>query len=201
MPRSTRGETARPTSPGGSERVLRADAKLNQDRVLEAAAAAFARPGAETSMKAIARDAGVGIATLYRRFPAREDLIEAVYRNETARLGRSAATLLRKHPPPQALRTWLSKFLDYLLTKEGMAEALPAILAARDGLRMHSRGVLRAAIDEILRAGIADGSLRADVSADDVMMAAGGIGLIAAHEQQRALAARLADLLMDSLTR
>jgi AcrR family transcriptional regulator len=178
---------------------LRADAQENQDRILEAAARVFTSDGADTSLKAIAKEAGVGIATLYRRFPAREDLIEATYRSETARLTGSADELLVRMAPDAALREWMDRFVDYTLAKNGMAEALPAILASRAGLRVHSRDLLRAAIDRMLRAAAAAGTLRADVPADDVMMAVGGVTLIAGHEGQRELASRLLDLLMAGL--
>ena len=179
-------------------RRLRADARLNQDRVLEAAAAMFARTSADTSMKAVAREAGVGIATLYRRFPTREALVEAVYRNETTTLAESAAGMLAHSTPPVALRTWFRAFLTYMSTKNGMAEALPAILADRDGLRLHSRDVLRTAIAQILGAGAADGSLRDDLDPDDVMMAIGGVALIAAHEREADLGTRLSQFLIDA---
>jgi AcrR family transcriptional regulator len=178
---------------------VRADAQENLDRILAAAARRFAQDGADTSLKAIAHEADVGIATLYRRFPTREDLIEATYRNETERLGSRADELLAAMAPDVALRAWMTAFVDYMLTKNGMSEALPAILAARDGLRAHSRDVLRAAIDRILRAAAAADLLRDDVPADDVMMAVGGVTLIASHEHQRALATRLLDLVMAGL--
>jgi AcrR family transcriptional regulator len=181
-------------------RSLRADAQLNRDRLLEAAAAAFARDGADTSLKAIAKEAGVGIGTLYRRFPTRDDLIEATYRNETTRLCESASELLERSDPATALRQWMDRFVDYMLTKHGMSSALPSILAAEDGLRAGTRSRLRDAIATLLATGIQANSLRSDVSADDVMMALGGITLIAGAEQQRDLAARLLDLLMDGLT-
>src|SRR3954447_1683535 len=101
--------------------ALRADARLNRDRLLEAAAEAFAREGADTSLKAIAQQAGVGIGTLYRRFPTREDLIEATYRNETTKLCQSAPRLLETGEPLAALREWMSRFVDYMLTKHGMS--------------------------------------------------------------------------------
>jgi AcrR family transcriptional regulator len=181
-------------------RTLRADAQLNEDRVLEAAASAFGEPGADTSMKAIARAAGVGIGTLYRRFPSREQLIDATYRNETAKLADSAALLLADQLPTAALRSWMDGFVDYILTKHGMAEALPAILASTDGLRTHSRDLLRDAIAALLVAGIEASTMRADIDPNDVLMALGGITLIAENEQQRDLASRLCDLLMDALT-
>ena len=180
-------------------RSLRADAQANYDRLLQVAAGAFARDGADASLKAIAAEAGVGIGTLYRRFPAREDLIEATYRSETARLSESAVTLLEEREPVDALREWMERFVDYMLTKQGMAEALPAILSARDGLRMHTRQVLGEAVVALLDAGIAAGMLRPDASASDVMMALGGITLISEHEHQRELASRLVTLVLDGL--
>jgi len=183
-----------------SPRALRADAQLNQERLLEAAARAFARDGADTSLKAIAQDAGVGIGTLYRRFPSRDDLIEATYRNETARLCERVPELLVASTPRDALRSWAEGFVDYMLTKTGMAEALPGILAAQEGLRRHSRDLLRDAIGTLLAAGIVDGTVRDDVPANDVMMALGGITLIAGHESQRQLASRLLELLLDGLS-
>jgi AcrR family transcriptional regulator len=183
-----------------SPRALRVDAQLNQDRILDAAAAAFAHDGADTSLKAIARDAGVGIGTLYRRFPTRDDLIEATYRNETDRLCERAPALLTQMPPRDALRAWMEAFVDYMLTKHGMAEALPGILAAREGLRLHSRTQLRGAIDTLLAAGVADGSVRHGLSADDVMMALGGVTLIAANEAERELASRLVLLLIAGIS-
>jgi AcrR family transcriptional regulator len=180
---------------------VRADARENLDRILEAAARLFAQDGADTSLKAIAQAADVGIATLYRRFPTRDDLIEATYRNETERLGRRADALLAELAPDAALRAWMGAFVDHMLTKKGMSDALPAILAAREGLRTHSRDVLRAAIDRMLQAAAAADLLRDDVPADDVMMAIGGVTLIASHEHQRALAERLLDLVMAGLRR
>jgi AcrR family transcriptional regulator len=183
----------------GDTRGLRADAQINRDRLLEAAAQAFARDGADTSLKAIAQQAGVGIGTLYRRFPTREDLIEATYRNETTRLCEGAAELLETAAPADALREWMDRFVDFMLTKYGMSDALPSIIAAREGLRAGTRTMLRDAIGTLLDAGARTSTLRGDIPADDVMMALGGITLIAGAEHQRGLATRLLDLLMDGL--
>jgi AcrR family transcriptional regulator len=179
-------------------RALRADARLNQDRLLEAAARAFQQEGADASLKAIAADAGVGIGTLYRRFPTRTDLVEATYRDQTARLAESAGDLLNDHPPLEALRTWMEAFVDYTQTKHGMSDALPAILAAQEGLRARSRELLRDAVAELLAACVSDGSAR-EADPGDVLMAVGGVTLIAAHEDQRELASRLIDLLLAGL--
>ena len=184
-----------------TSRTLRADAQINHDRILEAAAQAFARHGADTSLKAIAMNAGVGIGTLYRRFPTRDDLVEATYRNETARLCECAPALLVEFSPHDAMRLWMERFVDYMLTKNGMADALPAILASQDGLRAHSRELLKDAIQALLDACIEDGALREGVPANDVMMALGGITLIAGRENQRELASRLIDVLLAGLAR
>ena len=180
-------------------RSLRADAQANYDRLLKVAARAFSREGADASLKAIAAEAGVGIGTLYRRFPTRDDLIEATYRNETTRLSESALQMLADRAPVEALREWMEQFVDYMLTKQGMADALPAILASREGLRLHSRKALGEAVATLLAAGTAAGQLRKDVSAGDVLMALGGITLISGHEHQRELASRLISLLVDGL--
>jgi AcrR family transcriptional regulator len=180
-------------------RSLRADAQLNQDRLLEAAAAAFARDGADTSLKGIAKEAGVGIATLYRRFPTRELLIESVYTNETAKLCASAATLLETSSPLLALRSWMDQFVDYMWTKHGMISALRSVLVAEDDI-MYTRGLLADAIATLIAAGARDNSIRDDVAGYDVLMALGGITLIAGDPDQRELGSRLLDLLIDGLS-
>lgn len=180
-------------------RTLRADAQANYDRILEVAAQLFAQEGADTSLKAIAAAAEVGIGTLYRRFPTREALIEATYRSKTNVLCDSATTLLQEYAPVDATRAWMEQFVDYMLTKQGMADALPAILAKREVLRAHSREALAGAVTELINAGTAAGRFRADLSPTDVLMALGGITLISGHEHQRELATRLIDLLLDGL--
>ncbi|GGT15731.1 TetR family transcriptional regulator [Streptomyces chromofuscus] len=179
---------------------MRADAQANYDRLVEAAARTFATEGADTSLKAIAAEAGVGIGTLYRRFPTREDLIEAVYRNQTDRLCSVVPQLLEGHDPVEALRRWMEAVVDYMFTKQGMADALPAILATREGLRLHSREALGEAVSTLLDAGIAAGRVRGGTSPGDVLMAVRGITLISGHEHQRDVASRLITLLRDGLT-
>jgi AcrR family transcriptional regulator len=185
--------------PAETARPLRADAQLNQDRLLDAAARAFAREGADASLKAIAKDAGVGIGTLYRRFPTRERLVEATYRNATANLCAAADELLKIEPPTAALRAWLELFIDYLATKHGMADALHAVLVTQGELRMETRDLLSDALTTLMRAGIADKTIRADVNPDDVLMVLGGVAIIAGDAGQREQARRLLDLLMDGV--
>ena len=122
---------------GAGGRPLRADAQRNRDRLLAVAVRAFSGDAPDVTLESIARDAGVGIGTLYRHFPTREALVEAAYRNELARLCDAAAGLLRAGPPDQATRAWMDRFIDYMTAKRGMADALRA--ARRTILRVTSR--------------------------------------------------------------
>ncbi|MGW1805374.1 TetR/AcrR family transcriptional regulator [Streptomyces sp. NPDC002078] len=183
---------------GGSaaqRRPLRADAQRNEDRLLEAAAAAFARDGASASVKDIARAAGVGVGTLYRRFPSKELLIEAIYRQEVQRLCEAAQQLTATEPPVDALRTWMERFIDFMIAKEGMADAL-AVVLTDDSEKLHTRALLADAIAHLLSAVEGQSAARSGVDARDVLMALGGISLMAAGEEQRELATRLIDLLL-----
>ncbi|MGD1217317.1 TetR/AcrR family transcriptional regulator [Streptomyces krungchingensis] len=183
------GDAARPG------RALRADARRNEDRLLEAAAAAFAQEGAGASVKDIARRAGVGVGTLYRRFPSKELLIEAVYRHEVQRLCEAAPELAATRPPSDALRTWMERFIDFMSAKQGMADALRVVLTD-DNEKLQTRALLAEALDHLLTPARAQSVVRPEVDARDVLMALGGITLIAAGEEQRDLATRLIGLLL-----
>lgn len=113
----------------GAGRPLRADARRNRESILAAAVRVFTAQGLAARMEHIAKEAGVGSATLYRNFPTREALVEAVYRNEVARLCDAAPALLARKPPDEALRAWSRLFLDYVTAKYGMIDALRAIAA------------------------------------------------------------------------
>ncbi|MFG2952971.1 TetR/AcrR family transcriptional regulator [Streptomyces sp. NPDC048291] len=178
-----------------SRRPLRADAQRNEDRLLEAAAATFAREGAGASVKDIAGRAGVGVGTLYRRFPSKELLIEAVYRHEVQRLCEAADELAAALPAAEALRTWMERFIDFMAAKQGMADALRVILTD-ESEKLHTRTLLVDAIARLLNTAEGAPVARPGVDARDVLMALGGISLMAAHEGQRELALRLVDLLL-----
>ena len=112
---------------------VRVDAQRNRTRLIEAARSAFAGPSATAapvSLEAIAREAGVGIGTLYRHFPTREALTEAVYRTELDGVLAQAAVLLREHEPVVALRSWMEAYAAFVTAKRGMAESLRSLLAA-----------------------------------------------------------------------
>jgi AcrR family transcriptional regulator len=180
-------------------RPLRADARRNRDRLLDAAVRAFSREGPEVTLDAIAKDAGVGIGTLYRHFPTRGALVEAAYRNELARLCDAVPELLTALPPDQAMRTWMDRFVDYMTTKRGMKEALRAVVASGGDPFAHSRDRMVEALDLLLRAGAEAGTLRPDADATDLLAGLSGVSLAAGEPAQRPQAGRLLDLLVDGL--
>jgi AcrR family transcriptional regulator len=193
--RHPRGGAVAATDP----RPLRADAQRNRDRLLAVAVRAFSHDGPDVTMEAIARDAGVGIGTLYRHFPTREALVEAAYRSELARLCDSVDGLLADLPPDRATRTWMDRFVDYMTTKRGMADALRAVIASGGNPYAHSRDRLVTALTTLLSAGSAAGTLRSDVEPADVLMALSGVSLAAGEPAQRDVARRVLDLIMDGL--
>ncbi|MCW2879736.1 MAG: TetR/AcrR family transcriptional regulator [Sphaerisporangium sp.] len=185
--------------PATGPRPLRADAQRNRDRLLDVAVRAFSQDGPDVTLDVIAKTAGVGIGTLYRHFPTREALIEATYRNELARLCDAVADLLDTMPPDEATRTWMDRFVDYMTTKRGMADALRAVIASGGDPYAQSRDRLIAAITSLLDAAAAAGTVRSDVEPGDVLATLGGVSLAAGEPAQRDQARRLLNLLMDGL--
>ncbi|WP_433205007.1 TetR/AcrR family transcriptional regulator [Dactylosporangium sp. CS-047395] len=178
---------------------MRADARRNRERLLEAALVAFSKdPTDEVTLERVARDAGVGIGTLYRHFPTREALIEEVYRAELTRLCESAPRLLASLSPDAALRTWMDGFIDYSATKRGLAEALRTVIAAGGQPFAQSRTMMEAALGELLRAAESVG-IRQDVEPYDVLVAMSAISLWVSEPDRREQAGRVLDLLMDGL--
>jgi AcrR family transcriptional regulator len=177
-------------------RPLRADARRNRDQLLAVAVRAFSQDGPDVPLDAIAREAGVGIGTLYRHFPTREALVEAAYRTELDRLCDAAPVLLAGLPPDEALRAWMDRFVDYMTTKRGMADALKAVIASGGNPYAHSRDRMMTAVASLLAAGVSAGALRSDVVPADVLAGLSGVTLAAAGREQ---AGRLLDLLLDAL--
>lgn len=174
---------------------VRADAQRNRDRLLAVAAAAFASDG-PVVLESIAKTAGVGIGTLYRHFPNREALIEAVYRAELEEVSASAGTLLETLPPVLALRRWMDRYAEFVAAKRGMAESLRAMFESGAVAPATTRESIVGAVSQLLAAGAADGSLRADARADDVVSGLLGIFLASGSADQTE---RLLDLLVDGL--
>ncbi|GAA1610065.1 TetR family transcriptional regulator [Nonomuraea maheshkhaliensis] len=180
-------------------RAPRADAARNRDQLLAVATRAFMSAEAEPSMRAIAREAGVGIATLYRHFPTRESLVDAVYRDQVVRLTTGARELLDRLPPAEAMRRWMDLFGDWIATKNGMLDTLLAMIETGEIAHAQTRDELLAAITTILDAGRAAGDLRSDVTAEDIAASLIGIFTVAPRGEREAKAGRLLDLLMDGL--
>ncbi|WP_370943463.1 TetR/AcrR family transcriptional regulator [Amycolatopsis sp. cg5] len=173
---------------------MRADAQRNRDRLVETAARAFADNDPDVTLDAIAKEAGVGIGTLYRHFPTREALVEAAYRSELAKLCDAVPELLENMAPDKAMREWMNRFFDYMATKRVMGDALRAVVASGGNPFSESRGKLTAAISALLRASA--GKLRQDVDPGDVLVGMAGISLASAETDQ---SRRAFDLLMDGL--
>jgi len=169
-------------------RTPRADATRNRDQLLAVATRVFASAGAEPSMRAIAREAGVGIATLYRRFPDRGELIAEAFADALAQL-----------PPAAALRRWMDLFGDWIATKNGMLDTLLAMIESGEIAHAQTRTELLSAVATILEAGRVAGDLRCDVTADDIADSLIGIFTVAPPPEQEAKAGRLLNILMDGL--
>lgn len=172
----------------------RADARRNREKLLEVATAAFATAdGRPVSLESIARDAGVGIGTLYRHFPSREALVEAIFRAELAEVAAAAEQLLDRYPPRIALRRWMDRYASFVAAKRGMAETLHAIFDSGGMERSQTRDRIVGAVDMLLRAGAGDETLCSDVQADDVVSSLIGIFLVSRSPEQTG---RMLDLLV-----
>jgi AcrR family transcriptional regulator len=180
-------------------RAPRADAARNRVLLVDAARAAFAAGGEQVSLEAIAREAGVGIGTLYRNFPTREDLVAAVYASELDAVIAVAHDLHDARPADVALRTWLDRYAAFVMTKRGMAESLRAGALADAANTAHTRERVNGAIGAFLQAGAETGVLRGDLATDDVTTALVGLFLATRDVADDAQIARLLDLLVDGL--
>ncbi len=177
-------------------RKARADAERNRLRLLETAKSAFAEKGPAASLEEIARTTGVGIGTLYRHFPTRDALIEAVYRNESEQLALAAIRLAQKHPPVAALREWLLVFVNYLDAKHGMAEVFNSLAGGTSALYAESGVRMKETIAKLLADAAADGEIRWNTDPLDLLRALAGVmGKSPGAESKRA-ARHLIDILI-----
>lgn len=179
-------------------RAQRADARRNYDRLVEVAGEHFAREGIDAPLERIARDADVGIGTLYRHFPTRDALVEAVYRHNVTQLAERADDLLAELPPGQALSEWMQLFVSYVATKKGLATHLKSVVSADSDLFAYTHGVVESAIRKLVEAAVAGGDIRSDVEPMDLLRAMSGVCLIDAPGWQ-AQARRITALLVDGL--
>jgi AcrR family transcriptional regulator len=175
----------------GAQARLRRDAQHNRDEILAAAVRALTRD-ANASLEGIAKAAGVGIGTLYRHYPTREALVEAAYRKKIRKLCDAAPELLEKHRPDVALARFLDRFIDDMLTKRGMIEAMLAVIAGGGSPLNQSLAMISAAVAPLIDAGKAEGVLRDDVTVDDFITIKGAV-VFAGPAKGRRLAAILLD--------
>ena len=185
---------------GKSSRKPRADALRNHERVLEAAKTVFSAGGPDASLEAVAREAGVGIGTLYRHFPTREALYEAVYRREVEQLSELAEELKGEREPVEALRRWLRSNVEFVATKKGMAAALALAAGPPPSeLTAFSYERLTKAIGVLIERAVAAGEIRTDVSAEDLLRTLVGMCLLHDQPGWQAGVIRMLDVLVDGL--
>jgi AcrR family transcriptional regulator len=189
----------RPDSAAGTERGLRADARRNRDALLAAGAEVFAERGPDASLEEIARRAGVGIGTLYRHFPDRDALTEAVYRNEVERLCDGVDLLLAENSPDEALARWMGNFASYAAAKRGMMVALKSSLGADSELFTYSGRRIRESLGALVGAAVAAGSIRSDIDTEALLTGMRGICMAGDSAVDVERCAMLINLLVDGL--
>jgi AcrR family transcriptional regulator len=178
---------------------LRADAARNRARLIEAARGLFlaAAPDAEVSLDQVARTAGVGIGTLYRHFPTRLDLLEAVYREEVDGLQQAAERLIPEHTPIEALELWLEVFVDYAATKRHIFHELIEAAGRDSDLMTHSRSVMNSTAQKMVSRAQEAGEVRGDVEPADVLRLVGGCTMMPNFD--RAQTSRILGIVMAGL--
>ncbi|GGJ23974.1 TetR family transcriptional regulator [Neoroseomonas lacus] len=184
---------------GRSPRKPRADAIRNRERVLEAAKAIFSEGGTETGLEAVARKAGVGIGTLYRHFPTREALYEAVYRREVEQLAELAQHLTTDMPPLAGLRRWLLALVEFVATKKGMGAALALAAHKPPELMAFTTSRMNEAIGMLLGPAAEAGEVRRDIGPDDLLRMVIGLCYMQDGPGWQAQVMRLLDVFLDGL--
>ena len=177
-------------------RKPRTDALRNRERILEVAKKGFTRHGAEASLDEIAKQAGVGAGTLYRHFPARDALIEAVYRSEVEKLAAAEHSFAAAMPPIEALRAWMLLLVDHIAAKHIIAPALNSIVGGPSRLYEGSRGLIQGAFDELVKRAKKSGDLRKDLDASDLLRAVIGVSHVGFGPDWQQSARRLVDILI-----
>jgi len=177
-------------------RKPRTDAQRNRERILEVAKEAFTRFGADASLDEIAKQAEVGPGTLYRHFPTRDALIEAVYRSEVEKLAAAEGKFTETMPPVEALRAWMLLFIDHIAAKQIIAPALNSLVGGPSKLFEGSRGQVQGAIDALVKRAIKSGDIRPDLIPFDLLRALIGVAHVASGAGWQQSARRLVDILI-----
>ena len=187
--------------PAAPVRRPRADSARNRQLLIDAAKAGFSEVGLQVSLEEIARRARVGIGTLYRHFPTREAVVEAVYRREVEQLAEAVPQLLETSPAGEALHKWMHLFVDYIATKRIIAPSLGAAASRSSPLHATSVELITRAISTLVKRAIACGDVRKDIDPSDLLRALVGVSYGNPDAGWQASARRLIDILMDGLRR
>src|SRR3954454_6028105 len=180
-------------------RAQRSDACRNRDRLLECAGEAFATHGVDASLDKIAKSACVGIGTLYRHFPTRDALVEAVYRRNVELLCAGAEELRATLPPDEALAQWMQRFVAYVASKKGLATYLKSVVSADSDLFVSTHDKVRTTISSLVDEAAAAGAIRRGVDGMDLLRALSGVCLMSDQPGGPEQGAKVAGLLMDGL--
>jgi AcrR family transcriptional regulator len=183
-------------TPKPAGRKPRADAQRNRERILEVAKEAFTRSGGNINMDELARDAGVGPGTLYRHFPTKEALIEAVYRSEVAKMAAAQVKFSETMPPIEALRAWMLLFVDYIAAKQIIAPALNTLVGGASKMYEASGQQVKGAIHALVESAIESGDIRADLEPFDLLRALVGVSNVATAPDWKQSARRLVGILI-----
>ncbi len=185
--------TQAPTKP------LRADAARNRGKLIEVATRMFTAQGVDVSLEDVAREAGVGIGTLYRHFPTRCDLVLAVYGTQVDALDERSRVLPTQLPPGEALHEWMRGFVDYYAVKMGMVNLLRSMMQGQPETFERARTVMRESAERVLSPAIEAGVIRADATAPELVRALGGICLASTTPEGQETSLALVDLVFDGL--
>jgi AcrR family transcriptional regulator len=179
-----------------TQRKPRTDAQRNRESILEAAKEAFTRSGANASLDDIAKEAGVGAGTLYRHFPTRDALLEAVYRTEVEKLAAAEQKFAQTMTPVEALRAWMLLFVDYIAAKQIIAPALNTLVGGPSKVFEATRAQIQGAIDALVKRAIKSGDIRKDLDSFDLLRALIGVSNVASSPDWQQSARRLVDILI-----
>ncbi|AUW58574.1 TetR family transcriptional regulator [Sphingobium sp. SCG-1] len=183
------------------KRKVRSDAERNRERLLAAAKDVFGSGGAKASLEAVARTAGLGIGTLYRHFPSREGLYEAVYRREVDQLICLADRLVLDNDTVGSLKQWLHAAVDTIATKKGMVTAFALAADTTSDISAQMSGRMIAALDKLLANAIGSGALAAGITGEELLLALVGMFIIRDQQDWRASVIKLVDTLVEGLRR
>lgn len=185
-----------PIKKTAAPRKLRDDARRNREHILEVAKKAFTEQGADASLDDIAKRAKVGPGTLYRHFPSRGALLEAVYSTEVEKLAEAERSFTASMGPVEALRAWMLLFVDYIAAKQIIAPALNVVVSGQSKLYENTTSVITGAINSLVQRAVTTGDIRPDLDPLDLLRALVGVSNVASGPGWVQSAKRLVDILI-----